>query len=277
MRDLSAAWLISYNEERPHDSLGRIPPAEFRRQITGEVSTLKLYACWGRLRVAHEQKSWVCQPAALSLNIKEGVDARVPGSAFSETLENILLEVIKKIIQRILSRKPLTKVRLMIFDVDGVLTDGALWYSAAGEELKAFNVRDGIAIKLLQQNGIEVVFITGGQSGPIKARAQQLGVKKCMVGIADKKNEIIQLIKDHKCLKNEVGYCGDDLNDLPVIDHVGIFFAPADAAIEVKRKSGYILNSSGGAGVAREIAEIFLKRRFKVTEVFDSGWIGRNS
>jgi 3-deoxy-D-manno-octulosonate 8-phosphate phosphatase (KDO 8-P phosphatase) len=118
---------------------------------------------------------------------------------------------------------------LLVLDVDGVLTDGGLWFDASGQLIKRFDVRDGLGIRLLQQTGVEIAFLSGGQGGATEVRARQLGIQHCLVGIKDKPEALLQLQQQLGIDMAETGFVGDDLNDLAVRPVVGLLMAPADA------------------------------------------------
>ena len=137
-------------------------------------------------------------------------------------------------------------LELLVLDVDGVLTDGGLSYAPDGQVWRRFDVRDGLGIRLLQQAGLEVAFLSGGQGGATEVRARQLGINHCLVGIKDKPAALT-------APQNELGFCaeqtafvGDDLNDLAVRPVVGLLFAPADACRPVRRGADAVLRHRGG-------------------------------
>ena len=173
-------------------------------------------------------------------------------------------------------RRRLRSVELLVLDVDGVLTDGGLWFDAEGQLIKRFDVRDGLGIRLLQQAGLEVAFLSGGQGGATEVRARQLGINHCLVGIKDKPAALT-------ALQNELGFCaeqtalvGADLNDLAVRPVVGPLFAPADACRPVRRGADAVLRHRGGHGAIRELAERILQLRGRWSELSLRGWRDRN-
>jgi 3-deoxy-D-manno-octulosonate 8-phosphate phosphatase (KDO 8-P phosphatase) len=150
-------------------------------------------------------------------------------------------------------------IKLVIFDVDGVLTDGRIVIDDNGIESKFFHVRDGHGIKLLIRAGIKVAFLTGRQSRVVQRRAEELNVSMVYQG-AKNKIEFYEKILDELSLTNqEAAFCGDDLVDLPVMRITGLALAPADACPEVKAVAHYICRERGGRGAAREMAELILK------------------
>jgi 3-deoxy-D-manno-octulosonate 8-phosphate phosphatase (KDO 8-P phosphatase) len=151
------------------------------------------------------------------------------------------------------------KIRLICTDVDGVLTDGKIYYYNNSKHSKSFDVKDGAGIKLLQNAGIPVAFISGLYSMATINRALDLKVIDCIVGESNKKQVLEQLCNKYKINQNEVAYVGDDLIDIPILNSVGLACCPQDAIPEVKRMSHWIIPISGGNGVIRAIAELILK------------------
>ena len=134
-----------------------------------------------------------------------------------------------------LLRRQLRSIQLLVLDVDGVLTDGGLWFDAEGQLSKRFDVRDGLGIRLLQQAGIDIAFLSGGQGGATEVRARQLGINHCLVGIKDKPAALTALQNQMRVSVEQTAFVGDDLNDLAVRPVVGLLFAPADACQPVQR------------------------------------------
>jgi len=150
-------------------------------------------------------------------------------------------------------------IRLMIFDVDGVLTDGRLYLSDSGEEMKAFNTRDGQGIKLLREAGIAVGVITARSSRVVERRARELGIELLRQGAVDKASVFAELLSGQNIDASEAGYMGDDLADLPVLIRCG-FAATVPSAPEVVRtRAHYVARAAGGEGAAREVCEFILK------------------
>ncbi len=177
--------------------------------------------------------------------------------------------------RRSISHK-LSSVRLIVLDVDGVLTDGGLWYGETGEVVKRFDVRDGLGIKLLQEIGIEVAFLSGGKAGAIEIRAKHLGIRHCLFEVKDKVHGLTYLLAKVNLERNQVAFIGDDLNDLAVLSHVGLLIAPSDAVEPLKRRANLVLRSPGGKGAVREFAELVLKNRNKWINYENNGWRARN-
>jgi len=153
------------------------------------------------------------------------------------------------------------KVKALILDVDGVLTDGSIILDGGTAELKAFNVRDGHGIKLLQRNDIKVAFITGKESEVVKRRASDLGVEFVYQKALDKLIPYNDL-KEKLNLEDEYfASVGDDLLDIPIAKRVGFSVAVADAEEELKSRVSYITNALGGRGAVREVCDIILKSK----------------
>ncbi len=151
------------------------------------------------------------------------------------------------------------RIKALILDVDGVLTDGKIIYGNGGVELKAFDVKDGHGLKLLQRNGIELVIVTGRESEVVARRAEELGIKRLYQKAIDKL-VVYEDIKRELGLEDESFACiGDDLLDIPIAKRAGLSVAVADANKELKARSMLITNAVGGNGAVRELCEIILK------------------
>ena len=157
----------------------------------------------------------------------------------------------------------LKSIKVLILDVDGVLTDGRVIYTDSGEEIKRFDVRDGHGLKLLMRSGIEVILLTGRESKVVLHRARDLGIEH-VYQKALKKIEVYKTILADRSLEDkDVGFVGDDLIDLPVLRKVGFSAAVPDAVQEVKEIVDYITTKRGGEGAVREICELLLKAQNK--------------
>jgi len=155
-------------------------------------------------------------------------------------------------------RERAARVKLAIFDVDGVLTDGRLIYAADGHELKAFHVHDGLGLKRLLANHVEVAVITSRMSMLVTERMAELGVAHVYQGQDDKLACFEQLLHALKLAPDEVAYTGDDLPDLAVMQRVGLAIAVANAHPWVRERSHWRTRLSGGAGAVREVADLIL-------------------
>jgi 3-deoxy-D-manno-octulosonate 8-phosphate phosphatase (KDO 8-P phosphatase) len=153
------------------------------------------------------------------------------------------------------------RVRLLIFDVDGVLTDGRLWLGSDGSELKAFHTRDGHGIKLLQAAGVLCAVISGRRSAAVERRMRELAIEHVYQGIEDKLAAYRSLLAKLDLSPEETGYVGDDVVDLPVMSQVGLAVAVADAFEPVREAAHWVTRSPGGRGAAREVCELILGAR----------------
>lgn len=173
-------------------------------------------------------------------------------------------------------RQQLADMQLLVLDVDGVLTDGGLWFSADGQLQKRFDVRDGLGIRLLQQAGLHLAFLSGGQGGATEVRARQLGVRHCLVGIKDKPPALAALQQELGIAPRQTAFLGDDLNDLAVRGHVGLLLAPSDACRPMRHQADAVLQNRGGHGAVRELAERILQSRGNWDTLRRQGWRDRN-
>jgi YrbI family 3-deoxy-D-manno-octulosonate 8-phosphate phosphatase len=155
----------------------------------------------------------------------------------------------------------LRRIQLLVSDVDGTLTDGALYYSANGEALKAFHVHDGLGIVLVQRAGIRVVFVSQEDSPIAAARARKLGVFRCLLSVQDKAAAVQTLADELAIDLEQIAYIGDDLTDLPAMSRVGVSACPADAVREVWQQVDYVCSAPGGKGAVREFCELLLRSR----------------
>lgn len=146
-------------------------------------------------------------------------------------------------------------------DVDGVLTDGGIYYGARGEELKKFNVHDGYGALKLRRAGISLGVITGRVSPMVERRATELGFEEMHQNLENKLEAYESILAKHGLQDHEVAYIGDDDPDIPVLKRVGFSAAPANAMRSVKNVVDYVCKAPGGAGVMREVAELLLKSR----------------
>ncbi len=159
-------------------------------------------------------------------------------------------------------KKHLQQVKVLILDVDGVMTDGGLLLGES-EECKEFNTMDGAGVKYLQRAGIRVAIITGRCSGAVARRAQELGISDVHQKALKKLPVFQQLLANYNLVASEIAYIGDDLPDLPLLIRVGLPIAVANACPEVKARAMYITTRGGGKGAIREVAELILKAQGK--------------
>ena len=162
------------------------------------------------------------------------------------------------------------KIKLMVFDVDGVLTNGQLMFTEDGIELKAFNSLDGHGIKMLHQAGISTAIITGRTSNIVIDRAKALGITHLYQGREDKKQALLELLNETSYSLEEVGYVGDDLPDLGAIRAAGLGIAVANAHWFVKENAHWKTALPGGSGAAREICDLILDAQNKLTPLLNA-------
>jgi 3-deoxy-D-manno-octulosonate 8-phosphate phosphatase (KDO 8-P phosphatase) len=151
------------------------------------------------------------------------------------------------------------QVRLLVADVDGVLTDGRMVLSDRGDELKAFHARDGVAVALAKRAGVKTAFVTGETSPLAKTRGDKLGVDAVVLGARRKGETLAELCEQFGLTPAAAAYVGDDLLDVPALQRVGLAIAVADAVREVKAVAHVVTRGRGGSGVLRECVELILK------------------
>src|SRR5688572_7578031 len=151
------------------------------------------------------------------------------------------------------------RVRLMIFDVDGVLTDGVLWYGANGEEGKAFHAFDGHGLKMLAASGVACALLSGRRSAAVTVRATELGIVDVLQGIDDKLASFQDLLKKKNLKADEAGFMGDELVDLPVLTRCGLACAPREAPEAVRSRVHYVAAAPAGRGAVREVCELVMR------------------
>ena len=152
----------------------------------------------------------------------------------------------------------LQKIKLLALDVDGVLTDGSIYISPAGEVFKGFNAKDGMGISCALRSGLQIAVITGRQSPIVERRCEELGITLLQQGVKDKRLALQQMAQKLGLVREEIAYMGDDLNDIPAFKASGLNLVPADAAIEVMAVADIITKASGGRGAVREAITMIL-------------------
>jgi 3-deoxy-D-manno-octulosonate 8-phosphate phosphatase (KDO 8-P phosphatase) len=152
-----------------------------------------------------------------------------------------------------------SRVKLMIFDIDGVFTDGSLFFTAAGDTMKSFNSLDGHGVKMLQAAGVQTAIITGRNSGIVAARARELGITHLHQGVADKTIALAELLQTTGIPATDCGYMGDDWPDLAVMRLCGFAAAPANAHEEVLQRVHVATTKRGGEGAVREVCDAILR------------------
>lgn len=150
---------------------------------------------------------------------------------------------------------------MLVLDVDGVLTDGSLYYTARGEALKRFHVHDGLAMVQASLAGLEVAVISGRASKAVLRRLRDLGVTEVHEGVADKARVLGNLMRRRRLVLQEIAVMGDDLPDLPLMRRAGLALAPANAVPEVRRAADWVARRRGGDGAVREAIEMLLRAR----------------
>ena len=164
-------------------------------------------------------------------------------------------------------KKKALKIRLVLLDVDGVLTDGRITYGEDGREVKSFEVKDGQGVKFLQEGGIDVGILSSRRSRAVSRRARELGIRLVRQGVREKKAELTAIERRKRLAAEEIAFLGDDWGDLPVFRRVGLAVAVADSIPELKQAAHYITDAPGGRGAVREVAEAILKAQGKWAQI----------
>lgn len=151
------------------------------------------------------------------------------------------------------------KIRVVIADIDGVLTDGGMYYSETGDELKKFNVRDGVGVVLMRLAGLKVGAMTGENIKLVKRRLRKIGIDFFFTGVKNKKVCLDRYLSESGYSLEEVAFIGDEINDYCLLKKVGLFLAVADAGRKIRDEADCVLKTAGGGGVLREVAEILLE------------------
>ncbi len=159
----------------------------------------------------------------------------------------------------------LKRIRLFATDVDGVLTDAGMYYSESGEELKKFNTRDGMGIKLLQRAGLITAIVTQERTKLVARRGEKLMIPEVHQGVMDKLSLVREMAERHALSMEQVAYIGDDINDLETLKAVGFSATPADGLPQVAAAVDYVCTKKGGEGAVREIIEMILQAQHKLT------------
>jgi len=154
------------------------------------------------------------------------------------------------------------KIKLVLTDVDGVLTDGGRYFSEKGEIVKKFHVRDGMGINILLRNGIQTAIVTKENSKIVKKWAKEMNVSKIYSGIKNKEKELEKICKYYKVLPSEIAFIGDDVNDIKLMKKVGFSATPFDGILQAKKIVNYVCKASGGNGVLREMIDLILEEKF---------------
>jgi len=154
------------------------------------------------------------------------------------------------------------KIKLVLTDVDGVLTDGGRYYSKHGEEIKKFHVRDGMGVNLLLRNGIKTVIVTKENSLIVKKWSKDMNISKIYSKAVQKEKKLSDICKYFKLAEHEIAYIGDDVNDLELLDSVGFSATPNDGILNAKKIVDYVCTNKAGVGAFREICDLILSIQF---------------
>jgi 3-deoxy-D-manno-octulosonate 8-phosphate phosphatase (KDO 8-P phosphatase) len=154
--------------------------------------------------------------------------------------------------------KKCKSIKLVITDVDGVLTDGGMYYSSRGEIMKKFNTRDGMAVELLKDQNIQTIMMTRENSLLVKKRAEKIKVDNVYLGIKQKKLQLIKICKKYNLKNHEIAFIGDDVNDLEIILTVGFSASPNDGINLIKKNVDYLCKKNGGHGAFREFCDLII-------------------
>lgn len=160
-------------------------------------------------------------------------------------------------------KERIANIKVLVMDIDGTLTNGCVYYSKNGEELKRFSLRDGMGIELLHKGGIKTAFLTSENSPIVISRATKLKIGSVMVGSHNKMKSLQEFSNNIHVPLEEIAYCGDDVNDLQAMQTAGVSACPNDAVEAIKNISDIILNNKGGQGAVREFCEIILTAQNK--------------
>jgi 3-deoxy-D-manno-octulosonate 8-phosphate phosphatase (KDO 8-P phosphatase) len=160
-----------------------------------------------------------------------------------------------------------SRIKLLLMDCDGVLTDGRLWLMESGEEQKSFNVRDGMGLDLLRRAGLRSGVISGRVSEALERRSQELQIDFLRQGTSDKNRAFSEILLEARVDTGEVGFIGDDINDIPLMQQSELAVAVADAAEETRKVAHFVTRAKGGDGAVREVIEIILKAQGRWSEI----------
>jgi len=171
-------------------------------------------------------------------------------------------------------RERLARIKLMVFDVDGVLTDGSLWYGEQGEMLKRFNALDGHGLKMLTTSGIKVALVTGREGPIVGRRAAELGLGDVIQNVRDKAAVLTELVARYHLTFEDSGFMGDDLIDLPAMQRAGFAASVPEAPAYMMQAAHWVATKSGGKGAARECCDLILAAQGRLGHFFQPGRFG---
>ncbi len=163
--------------------------------------------------------------------------------------------------------KKCKKIKIVLTDVDGVLTDGGMYYSSKGDIMKKFHTRDGMGVTLLRKNNIPTIIVTKEKNEIIRQWAKKMNIKKLYEGILDKEEILEKVCNQYKISSDMVAYIGDDVNDLMLLNKVGFSAVPNDGIFEAKKICDYICQNPGGAAVFRELADLILSTQKVISKI----------
>ncbi len=240
----------------------------YRREV------LAAYAALAQPMIEHAEKLEQLRLLSAGFRIRAfQVEPTGPGVDTPACLERVRALIAGGLVDSAHPAKPaspsLSRVKLVITDVDGVLTDGGIYYDASGECLKRFHVRDGLGIRLLEESGVRVAILSGRDSATLRKRVTDLGVTLSQFGVKDKAKACRELMAAAGVTPEQTACVGDDSIDLPAFAACGLAFAVADAPLYVQRHASQVLTTKGGEGAFREVADAILLAQGKA-HVFDS-------
>jgi N-acylneuraminate cytidylyltransferase len=181
-------------------------------------------------------------------------------ASYTEIDSNTDWQIVEQLLaNRLLKGKTTQRIEYVVLDVDGVFTDGCVYYGASGELMKKFDMRDGMGLEILRQHQVEVVVMTSENSDLVAARMKKLQIKHCFLGVKDKYSFLTNFLQENNTSLAAVVYVGDDVNDLANICSVGWSFCPANGTDIVKRHADYVLTNDSAQGAIREVCELVLK------------------
>jgi len=161
----------------------------------------------------------------------------------------------------------LKKIKLLLTDVDGVWTDGSIYYGDGGNDIRRFHVHDGIGVKRLMEVGVEIAVVSSYFSEAVQRRCQQLGIKDIFLGVKNKEEVLERIIRQKGYNRDELAYMGDDLPDAKLFEKVGIAITVSNAPAEVRKKADYVTMSMGGHGALREVSDLILEVKKNVGRI----------
>lgn len=265
--------IAKYEDERDDSMLSVVEQKRFIWNNTPEGARSVNYDYRQRPR-RQEFDGYLVENGAFYITSKERLletECRLSGKiGLYEMEEETYFEIDEpsdwKVIEQLMGKKgqmqaPHKDIRLFAMDCDGCLTDGGMYYSNSGDELKKFNTLDGMGIGLLHKQGIKTAIITGEKNDIVKNRADKLGIKYVYMGVQNKLEVLRDILRDMNITLDQTAYIGDDINDVEVLQQAGLSFSVPNARPEAKNAAAVLLNAEGGKGAVREAAEYILAGR----------------